>query len=342
MNFYKKFDLSGKQESKTDLISESLFVYLFPGIGIQMMNNPCDQHPFSSENVLTAMTCWIVFAIAHGCSKFYKRKFSPVVLVVITTVLVFGAIFCAVICVHFSSIYFFVVVPIFNVLYFTPLFCLLYLLRELYNLSNFISQSTSYKGQETINNFKHLLQHHHLLFAVYLLAPFTALIQALLFLFGQNPDSIITQFTNSCGFFLSVQQNCSCGGDHYLCSIAANGNKLLVKPVRMGWRKNEKIIVNRQLLIANAFENWLEDHWPGLHQKIRSAYDACNIPVNEWSKHKQFANVLYVLMKPLEWLFLAWLYIVDRYPENRIARQYLPKNDLNSFINKKQQNENNH
>ena len=33
-------------------------------------------------------------------------------------------------------------------------------------------------------------------------------------------------------------------------------------------------------------------------------------------------GVLYYMMKPLEWLFLAVLYLVDEKPENRIAVQY--------------------
>jgi hypothetical protein len=39
------------------------------------------------------------------------------------------------------------------------------------------------------------------------------------------------------------------------------------------------------------------------------------------------ADFIYLLMKPLEWLFLAVLYTVDRKPENRIAKQYLSRAD---------------
>ena len=35
-------------------------------------------------------------------------------------------------------------------------------------------------------------------------------------------------------------------------------------------------------------------------------------------------DIIYYLMKPLEWLFLLVLYLVDRKPENRIALQYIP------------------
>jgi hypothetical protein len=162
--------------------------------------------------------------------------------------------------------------------------------------------------------------------------PLQLLIQAVLYLFGQKPDSLISQFTDSCGFLLSQYQSCSCGGDHYLCSVAANGDKRLVKPTRYGLRQNERILVNRQLLIANAFENWLEEHCPRIHAPIRKFYDSCGIPVNAWSKRKRLANLIYVLMKPLEWFFLVWLYFFDRSPETRIHSQYLPKEQLNQFI----------
>jgi hypothetical protein len=34
------------------------------------------------------------------------------------------------------------------------------------------------------------------------------------------------------------------------------------------------------------------------------------------------SNIIYVLMKPLEWIFIFVLYMADRNPENRIAQQY--------------------
>ncbi len=37
------------------------------------------------------------------------------------------------------------------------------------------------------------------------------------------------------------------------------------------------------------------------------------------------ADITYIIMKPLEWLFLAILYLFDEKPENRIATQYIGK-----------------
>ncbi|WP_394334798.1 DUF6688 family protein [Niastella vici] len=36
-------------------------------------------------------------------------------------------------------------------------------------------------------------------------------------------------------------------------------------------------------------------------------------------------DVVYLLMKPAEWLFLLTLYTFDRKPENRIAKQYISR-----------------
>ncbi|MBC7863307.1 MAG: hypothetical protein IAF38_10055 [Bacteroidia bacterium] len=123
---------------------------------------------------------------------------------------------------------------------------------------------------------------------------------------------------------MSNHQSCTCG-DHYLCSVAAFGNKKLVKPTRNGIRGGKLILVNRQLLIANAFENWFEDHSPRLHKIMRGTYDAMNIPADKWAQKRSIANFFYIVMKPAEWFFLCWLYLFDKKPETRIAKQYLPK-----------------
>lgn len=333
---------SGRPEKLWDKVNEFLFVCLCPLLGILMTQDNCGEHPFDLNSMPTTYTLWILFTLAHFTSKNHKQKLSPGMILLVSSLLVMGVFFCIIICIHFSSMAAMALFPFFNFLFLSPLFCLLYQCVEINRLHIYLKQSLQSKNQkesELIKAFYRLLEKHHLGFSIYVLAPLLIVIQACLYLAGQKADSLISQFTDSCGFLLSYQQNCSCGGDHYLCSIAANGNKKLVKPLRMGIRKNEKILVNRQLLIANAFENWLEEYTPSFHKYIRKMYDGMGIPVNAWSKHKHFANILYVLMKPLEWFFLAYLYFFDRLPENRIAKQYLPKNELNRFI-KNQNHEN--
>ena len=40
------------------------------------------------------------------------------------------------------------------------------------------------------------------------------------------------------------------------------------------------------------------------------------------------ADVVYILMKPLEWVFVIALYLIEEKPEDKIASQYLPLKTL--------------
>jgi hypothetical protein len=323
----------------SNAILEFIWICILPGLGITLFSDTeCDDHPFALASIPTTYTLWIVFALAYIVSRFYKTELSPLALFLISSLLLGGGIFCLVICFHFMSMILVLIVPVFNLLYLSPFICFCLLFREIGRLNIFLKEKLSdlnSSGGVHIRSMNTWLIKNNLYVVMILAGPIQLIIQAILYVFGQKPDSIISQFTESCGYLLSYHQHCSCGGDHYLCSIAANGNKKLVKPVRFGFRKNERILVNRQLLIANAFENWLEEHCPKTHRAIRNAYDGCNIPVNAWSKKRRFANFLYLLMKPLEWLFLLWLYTFDTKPEDRIAKQYLPQNELKNYSIKK-------
>jgi hypothetical protein len=163
--------------------------------------------------------------------------------------------------------------------------------------------------------------------------PLLLLLSALLFVFGQRPDSAIRAFTETYKHGLSQWDyrcdNVHCGG-HYLCSVAANGHSEIVKPQRYGKRNGGNIICNRQLLISNAFEELIEQRWPGFHRVIRKKYDHVGDVVHKYYSvfnNKFFSDIIYILMKPLEWFFLIVLYLVDRKPENRIAQQYLERSE---------------
>src|SRR4030095_15048002 len=105
--------------------------------------------------------------------------------------------------------------------------------------------------------------------------PLLSLISSFLLLFGQRPDSLIKVFTETYYHGLSQLDctNVNCPGGHFLCTIAASGHPRLVKPLRKGVRNGVIIKVNRQLLIANAFENLLEENIPMFHRAIRTMYD---------------------------------------------------------------------
>ena len=76
--------------------------------------------------------------------------------------------------------------------------------------------------------------------------------------------------------------------------------------------------------MANAFEQLLEEHTPRFHRALRNFYDTYGYPVSRHIRTPLSADIIYLIMKPLEWLFVIVLYLFDEKPEDRIARQYLP------------------
>lgn len=164
------------------------------------------------------------------------------------------------------------------------------------------------------------------LFALLFTLPLLCIIIIVLLLFGQRPDSAIRALTETSDWTLSTKVSPPpvVYDSHYLCTVAMQGHKELVKPQRMGIRRGEKIMVNRQLCVANAFEQLLEERTPRFHRALRNFYDTYGYPVSRHIKTPFCADVIYLIMKPLEWLFVIVLYLFDEKPENRIAGQYLP------------------
>lgn len=159
---------------------------------------------------------------------------------------------------------------------------------------------------------------------IILIIPLLLLITAILILFGQDADSLVKVFTETTTWRFSQQMHPPVldHKGHYLCTVAVAGNPKIVKPIRTGKRNGEIIIVNRQLLIANAFEEMIQDFSPRLHQLIRNNYDRYGYNLSKKINNEQMSNLTYVLMKPLEWGFLACLYLFCEKPEERINKQY--------------------
>lgn len=156
--------------------------------------------------------------------------------------------------------------------------------------------------------------------------PLLGALVCFLLLFGQRPDNIIKAWTETSNWNFSTKvspQNIYYD-EHYLCTVAAGGHPKIVKPIRKGMRHGHEVIVNRQLCIANAFEQVMEEYTPVFHRHIRKFYDKYGFPVARAIRSPYIADVVYILMKPLEVMFLLVLYTVDVNPENRIAVQYLP------------------
>lgn len=165
-------------------------------------------------------------------------------------------------------------------------------------------------------------------FAAFLLMwPLLGIFIGILLLFGQAPDSVIKAWTETSGWNLSrrVSPQNLAYDEHYLCTVAAGGHKRIVKPLRLGVRHGHEVIVNRQLCIANAFEQILEERLPRFHRLVRNFYDTFGFPVARLIKSRCIADMIYFLMKPLEWFFVLVLYLTDPRPESRIALQYTGK-----------------
>ncbi|MEZ2444948.1 DUF6688 family protein [Chitinophaga sp. RCC_12] len=162
------------------------------------------------------------------------------------------------------------------------------------------------------------------LWSIILILPLLLVITAVLTLFGQDPDSLIKAFTETTTWRFSQQMHPPVldHKGHYLCTVAVSGDPKIVKPLRLGNRNGRTIIVNRQLLIANAFEEMVQDFSPGLHRVIRHNYDKYGYNLSRKINNEQMANLTYRLMKPLEWIFLICLYLLCQQPEQRINRQY--------------------
>ena len=60
------------------------------------------------------------------------------------------------------------------------------------------------------------------------------------------------------------------------------------------------------------------------------------LPIAKLMKSPYVSDFVYLMMKPLEWLFVIVLYVFDNNPERRIATQYLPnvdKENLTNYLN---------
>ncbi len=154
--------------------------------------------------------------------------------------------------------------------------------------------------------------------------PVAAILEILSIIFGQGPDGFIKAFTMTADWTFSTQippPPLEYDG-HYLCTVAAGGHKKIVKPLRFGNRLDHKIVVNRQLLAANAFEDLIMEKLPRFHKAVRGFYNKYGYPVSRHITTPFRADVVYFLMKPLEYIFVFVLYLFDSQPENRIAVQY--------------------
>ena len=142
----------------------------------------------------------------------------------------------------------------------TPLFSLftaIYLWLKILNEEKNISQNRTYKNKFLNDCNRFLSQKYDVTnWAWIFLLPVFIVLTLILMLFGQDYNSLIKVFTDTTTWTFSQKTHPPIldHTGHYLCTVAAKGNPNLVKPLYLGKRHSRPIIVNRQLQIANLFE----------------------------------------------------------------------------------------
>lgn len=289
-------------------------------------NDCCNESAyFSPEHRLSAYVVIALCMVAYFYCTWRKWLAPPLIEVLVNCLLIIGIAFNALMIAH-------------DPLPFTWLsgnvpVILLFTMRLAYNHRAFLDQANEHPARNMVEGLCWKLLRAPVLtkFPLFMVLclPLLALIAGVLMLFGQRPDALVRAFTDTYKHGLSqLDHECIgvvCGG-HFLCTVAARGHAQLVRPQRLGVRHGDAIVCNRQLLVSNAFEELIQERAPRLHRFIRGNYDHVGTFVHRhftWFDRKGVADVIYLLMKPLEWGFLLVLYSCTRDPENRMARQYL-------------------
>ncbi|HAN21809.1 MAG TPA: hypothetical protein DCP51_09100 [Clostridiales bacterium] len=298
-------------------------------------NNGNKYHePFASKYFFVLVIIIFVVAIGYLLLNIKNKNSSPVTQAFAISSAYIGIIFSIFWIVQLShqigeitenlSIFFLCLFP------FNYIICIIPILRDaiIENIENRKSKDVIYEKPILILCDKILSKSisWYILGFVFIL-PLAGILLIVLILFGQAPDSVIKLFTETSDWVLSQKISpppieYDYGG-HYLCTVAANGHKKVVKPTRCGIRHGVKIVVNRQLCVANAFEQLISERVPKIHRFIRYIYDKYGYPLSKHITTKASADVTYIFMKPLEWFFVLVLYTFDKNPENRISMQYI-------------------
>ncbi|TRX38015.1 hypothetical protein FNW52_03695 [Flavobacterium sp. ZT3R18] len=326
------------------IIYVSVHVLLF--VGLQIHNNqyyiaidPIDVEcytPFGGKHIITLIFYYIAFNVSILMIWSRGHKLPPLAKVLLLSVFLIGIIVNFFVLLQLSKhnvddldgfdaygksddLYFFLPAPIMSIL--ISIFLTIHIVKNKMMMAN--EKTYSNKFLNKINLF--LAQRNNLpLWSIILLIPLLLVITIILILFGQDSNSLVKVFTDTATWRLSQQIHPSFldHKGHYLCTVAVSGNPKIVKPIRLGKRHGKTIIVNRQLLIANAFEEMIENLSPKSHRLIRSNYDKYGYNLSRKINTEQMSNLTYILMKPLEWIFLICLYLFCKKPEERINKQY--------------------
>jgi hypothetical protein len=320
-------------------ITEVLALIILPSMYANFgAENDCcgDSAVFSPDHQLTIGVVIILCLVAYFYSSYRTKIATPIVEIITNCFLFIGIGLNVFIAIHTNEIWLAVGgnMPII----FLAIFVLIKNQRQFIEYSRHLEFNE--KSKFAIIAWRILNLRPVLKFPIILIfcLPILVILSGMLLLVGQKPDSMIRAFTDTYKHGLSQWdykcENVQCGG-HYLCSVAANGHSKIVKPQRWGVRNGHRIICNRQLLISNAFEDLIQDKLPFLHKPIRRQYNKVGNLIHRYYgvfSNKIISDIIYILMKPLEWFFLLSLYTFDRKPENRIAKQYISSADRQQIV----------
>lgn len=288
--------------------------------------------PFGGKHIITLIFYFILFHISALMVWIKGRKLPPLTLVLSFIFMFIGVIICIPIILQVSQEHSydfhlntsgdlsFAFMPTMSILIF------ILLLIKITNEEIQVSINRTYKNK-TLNFLNQKLKDSLSLKTWFfvLLFPVFFICTLILLLFGQDVDSLVKVFTETTTWRFSQQSHPPYldHQGHYLCTVAAKGDPKIVKPLRLGNRHGNIIIVNRQLMIANAYEEMIQDYTPKFHKLIRYIYDKYGYGFSKHINSPKLSNFTYLAMKPLEWFFLINLYLFCSKPEEKIRKQYL-------------------
>lgn len=308
------------------ILSLNLFDYRVP---IDPVDN--GYSPISKDHLLTFIT--FLFLSVLSIFKTWKngRHQPPLLLVIYLSCIIIGVVLNTLLIMQLSSRndegnyignsdgQLLMIAPIIHI------FISLILIIKIVKDESFQADERSFKNR-FLNQLNNGIQKSKTLpvWSLIAMLPIFLIITLILILFGQEYDSLTKVFTETTTWNFSQETHPPYldHKGHYLCTVAACGSPKVVKPIRLGLRNGEEIIVNRQLLIANAFEDLIMKKYPSFHKKIRKNYDQYGYPLSRKINTKLKSNLTFIMMKPLEWVFLSYIYLNTEKPERLINEQY--------------------
>ncbi len=334
-----------RNANSIDILIGSLYIFsiiLFT-IGMIIHSNPYDTainpvdmecySPFSHNDILTLIFYYLAFNVSILLVWIRKNILPPLTLTISLVFISIGIIISLAILFQISvhnteTLYkynsgeeqiLFLFAPLFSIL--IGVILIFQVVTKTINETKERTYSNKYIN--SINTFL-ASKIRKPIWIVILMFPVFFIATLILILIGQDANSIIKVFTDTATWKFSQQIHPPVldHTGHYLCTVAALGSPKIVKPIRIGQRNGKPIIVNRQLLIANAFEELIQDISPRIHGIIRKNYDKYGYNLSKKINTTYYSDLTYILMKPLEWMFLIFLYLFSINPERRINKQY--------------------